>query len=84
MGAVSRLIVESLPFGTTVEEYQVRFRQVVPPDQPLTVTAEVVQSENERLTVAIQCTLEPDQLAISGRMVLRTPSTRAEPDHPIP
>lgn len=74
MGLIARYVMEALPVGAQLEQYGVRFRQMVQPGRDLTVTARVKEKERERLWLDVQLAEDGQKPAVSGRMRIRLAS----------
>lgn len=70
MGLIARYVMQALPAGARLEQYGVRFRQMVQPGDELVITARVRDLEEGRARLDVQLGPEGGKPAVSGKMVV--------------
>lgn len=73
MGLAARYVMAALPHGTTLQQYGVRFRQVVQPGEELLVSARVRDMSGLTVVLDVQLKRREDRPAVSGRMTVTLP-----------
>ncbi|MCL5116906.1 MAG: MaoC family dehydratase N-terminal domain-containing protein [Firmicutes bacterium] len=73
MGLIARYVMAALPEGTQLEQYGVRFRQMVQPGQDLMVTARVREADAAAARLDVQLAVEGGKPAVMGKMTVRFP-----------
>ncbi|MDA8206148.1 MAG: MaoC/PaaZ C-terminal domain-containing protein [Thermaerobacter sp.] len=74
MGLMVRLVTENVPDLGGVEKFNVRFRQMIQPGQPLVITARVKGVDSGTADLDVQLAVEGQRPAVTGKMRVRLKS----------
>ncbi|MCY0877652.1 MAG: MaoC/PaaZ C-terminal domain-containing protein [Firmicutes bacterium] len=73
MGLIARFVLEALPPLTSVVEYQARFRQMVQPEELLTIRATVARVDGTDVALDVVLHGESGRPAVTGSLHVRLP-----------
>jgi len=71
MGLIARYVLEDFPEGAWLEQYSVRFRQMVEPGHELEVRGRVRDVNEAHVSLDVQLSQDGSKAAVTGRMIIR-------------